>query len=517
MALSKSAGAEVQKPLATVVIGGLLSATLLTLVVLPVLYMLFTKDGEPNPRDAAKAKEDAKHAAEKGEEPGQNQDGKPAENANQPDQPDQPKDQEPAKKPVPAVATAVLLLALLGGAGRPALAQNTLGSTAGQAMNLNQSLQAAGLQNQSLQNVGLQTQQQRALVRTGIEPPRTIVDFQLGQVSSNLTDHTFNIIQQAAFPGVYIAQRKLLQGQSITSEQQAAVSRRNLVQSVRSGYYGLLVTYRRVALLRRQDSLYRRAAHAALIRYKVGETNRLEQVAAEARARELENRLLTTLSDLEVQREQLGQLLGRPTPAAIDTTDALLAPLTPADTAALSPESNPTLGLLRQQIAVSQLQTRVEQLRRLPDLRAGYFQQTIRPEFSALHVGQLGLAIPLLGQAGRARVAAARLGEQVAQGQLSYATSQLSTQLNTLRRQLRRATASLDYYQRTALPQARLILDTAEKSFRAGDIDYVTYVVNTDPAWQIQANYLDQAQRYNDLVVSIQALTGTDAPQGTTK
>ena len=38
MALSTSAGAEVQRPLATVVIGGLISSTLLTLVVLPTLY-----------------------------------------------------------------------------------------------------------------------------------------------------------------------------------------------------------------------------------------------------------------------------------------------------------------------------------------------------------------------------------------------------------------------------------------------------------------------------------------------
>jgi cobalt-zinc-cadmium resistance protein CzcA len=41
MALSHSAGAEVQKPLATVVIGGLLSATFLTLFVLPLLYIIF--------------------------------------------------------------------------------------------------------------------------------------------------------------------------------------------------------------------------------------------------------------------------------------------------------------------------------------------------------------------------------------------------------------------------------------------------------------------------------------------
>ena len=46
MALATSAGAEVQRPLATVVIGGVVSDTLLTLVVLPTLYTSFRR----NPR-----------------------------------------------------------------------------------------------------------------------------------------------------------------------------------------------------------------------------------------------------------------------------------------------------------------------------------------------------------------------------------------------------------------------------------------------------------------------------------
>jgi cobalt-zinc-cadmium resistance protein CzcA len=46
MAISTSAGAEVQKPLATVVIGGLITSTILTLVVLPIIYMIFMKKVE---------------------------------------------------------------------------------------------------------------------------------------------------------------------------------------------------------------------------------------------------------------------------------------------------------------------------------------------------------------------------------------------------------------------------------------------------------------------------------------
>jgi cobalt-zinc-cadmium resistance protein CzcA len=46
MAIATSAGAEVQRPLATVVIGGLLTSTLLTLLILPTLYGWFEREGE---------------------------------------------------------------------------------------------------------------------------------------------------------------------------------------------------------------------------------------------------------------------------------------------------------------------------------------------------------------------------------------------------------------------------------------------------------------------------------------
>jgi heavy metal efflux system protein len=47
MAIATGAGAEVQRPLATVVIGGIISSTILTLLVLPALYLLFRRNSQP--------------------------------------------------------------------------------------------------------------------------------------------------------------------------------------------------------------------------------------------------------------------------------------------------------------------------------------------------------------------------------------------------------------------------------------------------------------------------------------
>lgn len=58
MAIATGTGAEVQKPLATVVIGGLISATILTLVVLPVLYKRFVLPETPQIQKDQSAKKE---------------------------------------------------------------------------------------------------------------------------------------------------------------------------------------------------------------------------------------------------------------------------------------------------------------------------------------------------------------------------------------------------------------------------------------------------------------------------
>lgn len=404
----------------------------------------------------------------------------------------------------------LLLPGLLRGQTTPRTLPPTPPAPPNGPLSLDQALQTGLRQSLLLQGGALEVERQRVLARTGYDLPRTVVDYQVGQISGPLRDQSLNIVQQSALPGLYGAQRRLLESQVLTAEQRGRAQRRELARAIRSTYYELLLSYRRAALLRRQDSLYRRAARAARIRYQTGETNRLEQVAAEARMRELQNQLAIVGTDQQVQRQRLGLLLNLGRPATIDTTAAVLAPLAPADTASLTAATNPTLALLEQEVEVSRRQTRVEQLRRLPDVRLGYFAQSINQE-NGFQVAQAGVAVPLLGGVLKSRVQAARLGEQAAETQLRYAAQQLSGEVAGLRQQLARARASLTYYEQSALPQARLVLDTAEKSFRAGDIEYVEYVVNTEPAWQIRAAYLAQIRQYNELVLTLQALTGPDA------
>ena len=55
MALASGSGAEVQRPIATVVIGGIITATFLTLVLLPTLYCWFERDGAPQDTEVTPA------------------------------------------------------------------------------------------------------------------------------------------------------------------------------------------------------------------------------------------------------------------------------------------------------------------------------------------------------------------------------------------------------------------------------------------------------------------------------
>lgn len=464
MALSGSAGAEVQRPLATVVIGGLISATLLTLVVLPVLYSFFSKENTS------------------------------------------PTNIGTTSSGVNPVAIGLLILGSVGLISFPAKAQNN--RSAPQMISLSQAVDLALQQNPLLRLSSLEVESQRNLRKTAFDIPKTSVEYQYGQIQAMPNDYLLNVTQQFAFPTQYAAQRKLSSQQITEALRRRDVQKNELVRQVKSVYYRLLQNYARKQLLQQQDSLYQRSAQAAAVRYRTGETNQLEQISAETRARDIRNSQILIISEIEILRQQLQILLNQPQPIVIDTlTTPVKMETDVVDLNGLTITNNPVLAVLEQQAQVSKQVTRLEKQKLLPDFSVGYFNQSIEkvPGFNAV---QAGIALPLFFAAPKGRIEAARIGEDISRTQLAYQTTQLSGELQMLKQQLLSYTSTTQYYESYALPQADLILRNAEQSYRSGEIDYVNFVQEALQAWQIKESYLDQLEGYNQTVIAIEAISG---------
>ena len=68
----------------------------------------------------------------------------------------------------------------------------------------------------------------------------------------------------------------------------------------------------------------------------------------------------------------------------------------------------------------------------------------------------------------------------------------------------------MEYYEKSALPQADLIIKTATKSYQVGEIEYVEFAQNITQAWQIKEAYLYDLQGFNQIVINIETIIGNE-------
>jgi len=469
MALSTSAGAEVQRPLATVVIGGLITATLLTLVVLPVLYSL--------------VKGRRKGGREKGgKEPFDY------------DQGDKGKDRF-------RLGFFTLCLCAFGTLHLPFKAQ------AQRLVSLTDAIEQAAGQNLLVKADQLGIQQQQALLPTSFNPPKTAVDLQYGQTQARPIDYTVTAIQSFSAPGLYRAQRKVIEGNVQSAQYQLVVSQVRLANEVKRTYYQLLFDRKFLTILQEQNALYQEAARAAEVRFRTGESNRLEAVTAQSRAQYLSQRIRNARRAQRVNFASLGLLLQTADSLQIDTLVALQRPLGPEVAAVVAVEENPLLNVLQQKIENSRRLTTLEQRNRLPEWRLGALNQSIERNlgFSAVH---LGASFPLFTKAQTARVQAARIQEQIQETQLSYTVRQLATELEVARARQQSLTATLQYYENAALPQATLIRQTALSAYTSGEIGYVEFFAAIQQAYLLQEEYLTSVLEYDLNLIQIEEILG---------
>ncbi len=463
MALSHSSGAEVQKPLATVVIGGLITATLLTLLVLPILYYYFEKG---------------------------------------------------IKVKKAAVVTIIVTLML------PSFSVNAQESVH-QFQSLEEVIQSAVDNNPNLKVADLQTQQVEMRKGTAWDIQKTQFSWTHGQYNSiHDNDNQFNVSQQFAFPTVYVNQSKLADTQIEQSHIEKAITQNELIYQVKTTYYQLWFEKHKQMLLQNQDSLFQRFAQAAALRYQSGESNLLEKATADSKVAEIKVMQQQNQSDIEIYKAQLQKLLN--TTAPVDVITGRLSKKTIQNLFEKDNlENNPQLKWFQQQINLVEREKAVEKAKLLPDITLGYFNQsfigtgqdingnpmvyTSGDRFDGFSVG---LSIPLWAKPQVSRIKASELKRQEKEAELLAIQNELNGQYNGLVQQYKKYSTSMTYYESNALPQAELILKQAQKGFDGGEIDYVEYTQGLNRALSIQFNHLEILNQYNQAVIQLEFITG---------
>jgi cobalt-zinc-cadmium resistance protein CzcA len=446
MALSHGAGAEVQRPLATVVIGGLLVATFLTLFVLPVLYIQFEKI-----------------------------------------------------KPMKIKTTSILLSFALtiGVIGNPT-------ATAQHRITLQQAIDTALENNFSVKNERLKAEYQKKLIASSISIPQTNVVGEYGQLNSIYTDTKFTISQSINFPTVYTKQKALQNQEWKGSVLQIALKESELKRDVTMAYAFLVYLQQKEKLLNKNDSIYTTSLEKAKLRFSKGESNILEKASAETQRGQIAMQLNQLKNDLEIMQLQFRLLLNTPS-IVLPSTDQLRLDLKDIaeNTGAIN---HPSLLILEQQKKLASVNTQLEKSKLLPDLTFGYTNMSIQgtgadnvyyPRSTRFNAFQLGLGVPLFFGSQKAKIKSSKTLQLYHEKSYEMALQNYNAEIEAAKKQYQTDLDNVKYFEEQALENAEIISKTANQQFLNGEINYLEWTMLINNAVNIENDYLNALKNLN--------------------
>jgi cobalt-zinc-cadmium resistance protein CzcA len=181
---------------------------------------------------------------------------------------------------------------------------------------------------------------------------------------------------------------------------------------------------------------------------------------------------------------------------------------------------NPLLAYQKQQIVIADKNINLEKSRSGPDFTVGYFNQSIigvqnvngqDRNFSGsnrFQGVQAGISLPLFFKPYAARIKAAKIDKQVSESQYSLFQTNLQSQYQQAYQDVIKNARSIEYYEKSALPNTNLILKQGQIAFRSGDIGYIEFAQALRTYSEIRFNYLQAINQYNQSVYTLQYLIG---------
>lgn len=439
MAISSSAGAEVQRPLATVVIGGLFTATILTMIVLPILFKVFDGKEFRKPKFKMHTK------------------------------------------------STYLLLFLLSSSFL--MAQN-------QPTEREQIITLAIQNNKEIKAALLQLEKAKATIITAYSFDKTNVYYSYDQNNLALNNEplrVFGIQQRFDFPTVYGAKKKVLE-----SELDKEIARFELQKNKLT--FAISKVYEHIVYLQNQenryaylDSLYQNFSKASNRRFELGETNYLEKITAQAKSGQIQTKKSQIEKDKIAQYELLNSLVQSDTKITILNTKMI-----PLTIALSSSGKDAHLAYLKGVTENYKKQISFQKQQWLPDINVDYFKGRNNGLSQSLYGFQVGLAIPILFSGTSSKIKVAQLDLKSWEQQKQNEEQKMVQYLSQKESELAKYQEAINYYNQFGKKLAEEILKVANLSYKNGEIDFFQYIQSIENATTIQVDYLDTLLQYNN-------------------
>lgn len=313
MAVSISPGAEVQKPLATVVIGGLITATILTLVILPtVYYFIYSK-----------------------------------------------------KKLLVSKTSLIILFTFIS---------FSVFSQSKPQLSLNECVQIAKKENPWIKQGDLTYQAALELIGSGKEFGKTAIDYQFGKIQlPQMNDYFVSIGQTIPWPGLIKKQIEFLESQSDIELNNQKIIQTMVISAVRNYYTQLTIQNKLLDYYTIQRDIYKASMEAAKKSFEMGSSGKLPFISLEANFKEFEVKINRLNKDIEIGYQTLKFWMNDTRDFEIEE----IANLEESFVYNTSIYSNPGLKVLESELNSKKLTVEIEKQKLKPDFKIGIINQSI--------------------------------------------------------------------------------------------------------------------------------------------
>jgi cobalt-zinc-cadmium resistance protein CzcA len=452
MAIAQSAGAEVQRPLATVVIGGLIVSTLLTLIIIPVFYKLVNK---------------LLHGWKR-------------------------------VRCIKSNAKVILWMLLM----LPAL--NTYADEPVRTVSLDEAISLAFQHHPRLKAATASVDRNKAARGEVWDGGSTSFSYSWGQLNGNYRkDNELAIEQSLGSLLTPFYRNALVRTQVTKSGLYRDMVKKEITAEVKRAWAYYQYAYHICELYKEQKALAEQLNRTGELRYQQGDINLLERNTIKTMAADLHTRQMKAEEELKLASKRF--IWACYAGEAIVPEDTTLNVFVVERQLSVVP-SSVHLNYFANQVKEKKDMWHIEQSKFFPEFSIGYVRQKISP-MCGLDSWMVGVSFPILFFPQHSRSKQAKLDWKIAEWEAEQNRTELNNKVEELQSLVLQNKKTLDYFTLAALKEAHALGQSALAQFRESEIDIVSFVQTLETARDIRQRYIEAVYAYNISALELELYT----------